>query len=124
MARVSGIDIPNEKILVVSLTYIYGIGPSLAMKICLEAKVDPLKRVKDCTEPELTKVREQVAKYHTEGDLRRDVALNIKRLEDIGSYRGIRHRKNLPSRGQRTKTNARTCKGPKKTVANKKKAVA
>ena len=124
MARVSGIDRPNEKILVVSLTYIYGIGPSLAKKICLEAKVEPLRRVKDCAEPALTKVREQVAKYHTEGDLRRDVALNIKRLEDIGSYRGIRHRKNLPSRGQRTKTNARTCKGPKKTVANKKKAVA
>lgn len=124
MARVSGVDIPNEKILVVSLTYIYGIGQSLAKKICEDAKVDPNKRVKDCSEAELTKVREQVAKYKTEGDLRRDVALNIKRLEDIGSYRGIRHKKNLPSRGQRTKTNARTCKGPKKTVANKKKAVA
>lgn len=124
MARVSGVDIPNEKILVVSLTYVYGIGQSLAKKICEDAKVDPNKRVKDCSEAELTKVREQVAKYKTEGDLRRDVALNIKRLEDIGSYRGIRHKKNLPSRGQRTKTNARTCKGPKKTVANKKKAVA
>ncbi len=124
MARISGVDIPNEKILVVSLTYIFGIGQSLAKKICEDAKVDPLKRVKDCSEPELTKVREQVAKYKTEGDLRRDVALNIKRLEDIGSYRGIRHRKSLPCRGQRTKTNARTCKGPKKTVANKKKAVA
>lgn len=124
MARISGVDIPNEKILVVSLTYIYGIGQTLAKKICEAAKVDPLKKVKDCTEPELTKVREEVAKYKTEGDLRREVALNIKRLEDIGSYRGIRHKKGLPCRGQRTKTNARTCKGPKKTVANKKKAVA
>lgn len=124
MARISGVDIPNEKIIVVSLTYIYGIGQSLAKKICADANVDPNKRVKDCSEAELTKVREQVQKYKTEGDLRREVALNIKRLEDIGSYRGIRHKKNLPSRGQRTKTNARTCKGPKKTVANKKKAVA
>ena len=124
MARISGVDIPNDKILVVSLTYIYGIGNSTARRICADAGVSETKRVKDCTEPELTKIREQVGKYKTEGDLRREVALNLKRLQDIGSYRGIRHRKGLPSRGQRTKTNARTCKGPKKTVANKKKATA
>ena len=124
MARISGVDIPNEKILVVSLTYIYGIGNTTARKICKDAGLPETKRVKDCTEQELTRVREQVNKYRTEGDLRRDVALNLKRLQDIGSYRGLRHRKGLPSRGQRTKTNARTCKGPKKTVANKKKATA
>lgn len=124
MARISGIDIPNDKILVVSLQYIYGIGLTRAQQICKGAGISETKRVKDCTEPELTKIREQVAKFKTEGDLRREVALNIKRLQDIGSYRGIRHRKGLPCRGQRTKTNARTCKGPKKTVANKKKATA
>lgn len=124
MARISGVDIPNEKILVVSLQYIYGIGLPTAKKICADAGISENKRVKDCTEPELTKIREQVAKYKTEGDLRREVALNIKRLRDIGCYRGIRHSKGLPCRGQRTKTNARTCKGPKKTVANKKKATA
>lgn len=124
MARISGVDIPNEKIIVVSLTYIYGIGNTTARKICADAGIPETKRVKDCTEQELTRVREQVSKYRTEGDLRRDVALNLKRLQDIGSYRGLRHKKGLPSRGQRTKTNARTCKGPKKTVANKKKATA
>ncbi len=124
MARISGVDIPNKKIAVVSLTYIYGIGIPTAQKICAAAGVPETKRIEDCTEAELTKLRAEVSKYKTEGDLRRDVALNLKRLQDIGSYRGLRHRKGLPCRGQRTKTNARTCKGPKKTVANKKKATA
>ena len=115
MARIAGKDVPNEKPLVVSLTYIYGIGMSRAYKICADAQIDPNKRGKDMSEPELTKIREQVNKYRVEGDLH---------LEEIGSYRGLRHRKHLPSRGQRTKTNARTCKGKKKTVANKKKATA
>jgi small subunit ribosomal protein S13 len=122
MARIAGIDIPNDKQLIYSLRYIYGVGTTLATKICADAKVDGTKRVKDCTEEELTAIRGQVMKYKTEGDLRREVALNIKRLEEIGTYRGQRHKKNLPCRGQRDKTNARTCKGPRKTVANHKKA--
>ncbi len=122
MARIAGVDIPNDKQLVYSLTYIYGIGHTLANKICVDAKVDGTKRVKDCSEDELTAVRTQITKYQVEGDLRREVALNIKRLEEIGTYRGQRHKRNLPCRGQRDKTNARTSKGPRKTVANHKKA--
>ena len=121
MARISGVDIPNDKHIEISLTYVYGIGRPTAKKICADAGVAPEKRVKDLTEDELTKIRQEVAKYAVEGDLRRDVALNIKRLMEIGSYRGLRHRKGLPVRGQRTRTNARTRKGPAKTVANKKK---
>ena len=121
MARISGVDIPRDKHVEISLTYIYGIGRPTAQKILAEAGVEPTKRVKDLTEAELTLIRQEVAKYNVEGDLRRDVALNIKRLMEIGCYRGLRHRKGLPVRGQRTRTNARTRKGPAKTVANKKK---
>ena len=121
MARIAGVDIPRDKRVVVSLTYIYGIGRPTAQKILVEAGVNPDKRVKDLTEDELTKIRQEVAKYVVEGDLRREVALNTKRLMEIGCYRGLRHRKGLPVRGQRTRTNARTRKGPAKTVANKKK---
>jgi small subunit ribosomal protein S13 len=122
MARIAGVDIPNEKRVVISLMYIYGVGKSLAQDILLAAKVNENKRVKDLTEDELTAIRNQVAKFKVEGDLRREVAMNIKRLQEIGSYRGTRHRKSLPVRGQRTKTNARTRKGPRKTIANKKVA--
>jgi small subunit ribosomal protein S13 len=122
MARISGVDIPNEKRVVASLPYIYGIGPSLARKICKDAGVSEDIRVKNLTDEQLVAIRTQVAKYKTEGDLRREVALNIKRLEEIGCYRGIRHKKGLPVRGQRTKTNARTRKGKRKTIANKKEA--
>jgi small subunit ribosomal protein S13 len=120
MARIAGIDIPNEKRVVISLMYIYGVGKSLAQDILKAAKVSENKRVKDLTEDELTAIRNQVAKFKVEGDLRREVSMNIKRLQEIGSYRGTRHRKSLPVRGQRTKTNARTRKGPRKTIANKK----
>ena len=124
MARIAGIDVPNDKVVVFSLTHIHGIGRSLAKQIVANAKVDPTKRVKDLTEAELTAIRAEISNgdYKIEGDLRREVNLNIKRLMEIGCYRGQRHKKNLPCRGQRSKTNARTCKGPKKTVANKKKA--
>ena len=122
MARIAGVDIPNDKRVVVSLTYIYGIGASLAEKILADVEVSVDTRVKDLTEEELTKIRNEVSKYKLEGDLRREVSLNIKRLTEIGSYRGLRHRKGLPVRGQSTKTNARTRKGPRKTIANKKKA--
>jgi small subunit ribosomal protein S13 len=122
MARIVGVDIPNEKRVVASLPYIYGIGPSLARKICKDAGVSEDIRVKNLTDEQLVAIRTQVAKYKTEGDLRREVALNIKRLEEIGCYRGIRHKKGLPVRGQRTKTNARTRKGKRKTIANKKEA--
>jgi small subunit ribosomal protein S13 len=122
MARIAGVDIPNEKRVVISLMYIYGVGKSLAQDILKAAKVSEDKRVKDLTEDELTAIRNQVAKFKVEGDLRREVAMNIKRLQEIGSYRGTRHRKSLPVRGQRTKTNARTRKGPRKTIANKKVA--
>ena len=121
MARISGVDIPSDKRVVVSLTYIYGIGRPTAEEILRAAGVSVDKRVKDLTENELTLIRQEVAKHHVEGDLRREVALNIKRLMEIGSYRGLRHRKGLPVHGQRTRTNARTRKGPAKTVANKKK---
>jgi len=123
MARIVGVDIPNNKVIVVALTYIYGIGNTTAKKICAAAGVDELKRVKDLTDAEITKVREEVAHYKVEGDLKREVGLNIKRLQEIGCYRGIGHRRGLPVRGQRTKTNARTRKGPRKTIANKKEAV-
>ncbi len=122
MARIVGVDIPNEKRVVISLTYIYGIGHSTAHKICTNAKVDEDIRVKNLTEEQLNAIRQEVSKLHVEGDLRREVALNIKRLQEIGSYRGIRHRKGLPVRGQRTRTNARTRKGKRKTIANKKVA--
>ncbi len=121
MARISGVDIPNNKRVVISLTYIYGIGKPTAEVILKNANVSEDKRVKDLSETELTAIRQEVAKYQVEGDLRRENALNIKRLMEIGSYRGLRHRRGLPVRGQRTRTNARTRKGPAKTVANKKK---
>ena len=122
MARISGVDIPRDKHVEISLTYIYGIGRPTAQKILADAGVEPAKRVKDLTEDELSRIRQEVAKYEVEGDKRREVALNIKRLMEIGCYRGLRHRKGLPVRGQSTKTNARTRKGPRKTIANKKKA--
>ena len=122
MARIAGVDIPNDKRVVISLTYIYGIGASLAEKILADVNVSVDTRVKDLTEDELTKIRNEVSKYKLEGDLRREVSLNIKRLTEIGSYRGKRHRAGLPVRGQSSKTNARTRKGPRKTIANKKKA--
>ncbi len=122
MARIAGVDIPNEKRVVISLTYIYGLGVTTATKICEAAKVSVDKRVKDLSEDELTAIRNELQQYTVEGDLRREVSLNIKRLTDIGSYRGQRHKKGLPVRGQRTKTNARTRKGPRKTIANKKVA--
>ena len=122
MARIVGGDIPNEKRIVVSLTYIYGIGDTTAKKILKAVKVSEDIRTKDLTDEQLTAIRAEVAKYHTEGDLRREVALNIKRLTEIGCYRGIRHKRGLPVRGQRTRTNARTRKGRRKTIANKKQA--
>ena len=122
LARIAGVDIPREKRVEIGLTYVYGIGRTSSNKILAEAGVNPDTRVKDLTEEEVIKIREIIDKgYKVEGDLRRDTALNIKRLMEIGCYRGIRHRKNLPVRGQRTKTNARTRKGPRKLVANKKK---
>ncbi len=122
MARIVGVDIPNDKRVVVSITYIYGIGRTTAQKICRDAKVDENIRVKNLTEAQLGAIRNEIAKYKVEGDLRREVALNIKRLGEIGCYRGMRHRKGLPVRGQRTRTNARTRKGKRKTIANKKVA--
>ncbi len=122
MARIAGIDLPREKRIEIGLTYIYGIGRASATKILEKANVNPDTRVRDLTDDEVKKLSEVIdAEYMVEGDLRRDVALNIKRLQEIGCYRGIRHRKGLPVRGQKTKTNARTRKGPKRTVANKKK---
>ena len=120
MARISGVDIPNNKRVVISLTYIYGIGKPTAEEILKNANVSVDKRVKDLSEAELTAIRQEIAKYHVEGDLRREVAMNVKRLMEIGSYRGLRHRRGLPVRGQRTKTNARTRKGPRKLVSKKK----
>jgi small subunit ribosomal protein S13 len=120
MARLLGVDVPNNKRVVVSLTYVFGIGRSLSERILEEAKVDVSIRVKDLTEEQLAKIRSVATQFLVEGDLRRQQAMNIKRLTEIGSYRGIRHRRGLPVRGQRTKTNARTRKGPRKTVANKK----
>ena len=122
MARIVGVDIPNDKRVVIALTYIFGIGLSTAQKILKDAQVSEEIRVKNLSEEQLLAIRTQVAKFKVEGDLRREVALNIKRLQEIGCYRGIRHRKGLPVRGQRTRTNARTRKGPRKTIANKKAA--
>ena len=122
MARIAGVDIPNEKRIVISLTYIYGIGDTTAEKICKDAGVSVDIRTKNLTDEQLTALRSEVAKYRTEGDLRREVALNIKRLMEIGCYRGIRHKRGLPVRGQRTRANARTRKGKRKTIANKKEA--
>jgi len=122
MARLVGVDIPNDKPVSVSLTYIYGIGRFTAKNICEAAKVDGTIRVKDLTDDQLAAIRSEVGKYKTEGELHREVALNIKRLTEIGCYRGIRHKRGLPVNGQRTKTNARTRKGPRKTIANKKMA--
>ena len=122
MARIAGIDLPREKRIEIGLTYIYGIGRTSAKKILEMAQIDPDIRVKDLTEDQEAALRDVIDKHFTiEGDLRREVALNIKRLTEIGCYRGVRHRRGLPVHGQRTKTNARTRKGPKKTIANKKK---
>ena len=123
MARIAGIDLPREKRIEIGLTYIYGIGRTSANKILELAQIDPDTRVKDLTDEQEAKLRDVIDKNFTiEGDLRREVALNIKRLTEIGCYRGVRHRRGLPVHGQRTKTNARTRKGPKRTVAGKKKA--
>ena len=122
MARIAGVDLPREKRVEIGLTYIYGIGRPTSLAILEKAGVNPDTRVKDLTEEEAGKIRRIIdEEYLVEGDLRREVSLNIKRLMEIGSYRGIRHRRGLPVRGQKTKTNARTRKGPKKTIANKKK---
>ena len=122
MARIAGIDLPREKRIEIALTYIYGIGRTSATKILAETGINPDIRVKDLTEEDEIKLSKVIAdKFTVEGDLRREVAMDIKRLVEIGSYRGMRHRKGLPVRGQRSKTNARTRKGPKRTVANKKK---
>jgi small subunit ribosomal protein S13 len=121
MARIAGVDIPRDKLIVISLTYIYGIGKQTAIKILAEAGVSEETRVRDLTEDELNKIRDIIDKLKVEGDLRREISLNIKRLMEIGSYRGLRHRRGLPVRGQNTKNNARTRKGPRRTVANKKK---
>jgi small subunit ribosomal protein S13 len=125
MARIAGVNLPTQKRLEVGLTYIYGIGPSTARKICAQLGLDPNEKVRDLTDDEVTRLRSYIdGELEVEGDLRRDRAQSIKRLTEIGSYRGIRHRRGLPVRGQRTKTNARTRKGPKKTVGRGKKAAA
>ena len=122
MARIAGVDIPNNKRIEIALTYIYGIGLKSAQDILAKTGIDPNTRAKDLTESEVAELRDVIeADYHVEGDLRREVAMNIKSMVEINCYRGIRHRKGLPVRGQRTKTNARTRKGPAKTIANKKK---
>ena len=121
MARIAGVDIPRDKRVVISLTYIYGIGPTTASKILADCKISEDIRVRDLTEAQETAIRQHVDAIKTEGDLRRETALNVKRLMEIGCYRGNRHKRGLPVRGQRTRTNARTRKGPRRTVANKKK---
>jgi len=122
MARIAGVDLPREKRVEIGLTYIYGIGRPSSLRILEEAGINPDTRIRDLTDDEVAKIREVIdATQQVEGDLRREIALNIKRLMEIGCYRGIRHRKGLPVRGQKTKTNARTRKGPRRTVANKKK---
>ncbi|AFV02890.1 MULTISPECIES: 30S ribosomal protein S13 [Dehalobacter] len=122
MARIAGVDIPRDKRVEVALTYIYGIGNSQSKKILTKTQINPDTRVKDLTDDEVAKIRETIDKeYKVEGDLRREVSLNIKRLMEIGSYRGLRHRRGLPVRGQRTKTNARTRKGPARAIGGKKK---
>ncbi len=123
MARIAGVDLPREKRIEIALTYIFGVGPTVAQQIITTTGINPNTRVKDLTEEEEQKLRAELENNHkVEGDLRREIAMNIKRLMDIGCYRGLRHRQGLPVRGQRTKTNARTRKGPKRTVAGKKKA--
>jgi small subunit ribosomal protein S13 len=123
MARIAGVNLPNQKRLEIGLTYIYGIGQSTAQKICKDLELDPDQKVKDLTDDEVTKLRTYIdANVEVEGDLRRERSQALKRLAEIGCYRGIRHRRGLPARGQRTKTNARTRKGPKKTVGRGKKA--
>jgi small subunit ribosomal protein S13 len=123
MARIAGVDIPRDKRVEVSLTYIYGVGRSTATKILKRAEINPDTRVKDLTEQEISRIREVLeGNYVVEGDLRRELSMNIKRLMDIGTYRGLRHRRGLPVRGQRTRTNSRTRKGPRRTVGAKKKA--
>jgi small subunit ribosomal protein S13 len=122
MARIAGVDLPREKRVVVALTYIYGIGPSRSNKILQEIKVDPNVRIKDLSETDVSEIRRVIENsFRVEGDLRSEMGINLKRLMDIGCYRGLRHRRGLPVRGQRTKTNARTRKGHKKTIAGKKK---
>ncbi|MBC8591562.1 30S ribosomal protein S13 [Wansuia hejianensis] len=120
MARIAGVDLPRDKRVEVGLTYIYGIGRSRSLEILHNAGINPDTKIKDLTETEVAKLRELIDQYHVEGDLRRDVALNIKRLKEINCYRGIRHKRGLPVRGQQTKTNARTRKGPKRVVSKKK----
>ncbi|MCH6562828.1 MAG: 30S ribosomal protein S13 [Deltaproteobacteria bacterium] len=123
MARIAGVDLPREKVIGISLTYIFGVGRSSALKICDEAGVPPASKTFDLDEAEVIRLRDVIERrYKVEGDLRRETSLNIKMLMDIGCYRGLRHRRGLPVRGQRTHTNARTRKGPRKTVAGKKKA--
>ncbi|MCK9341285.1 MAG: 30S ribosomal protein S13 [Synergistaceae bacterium] len=123
MARIAGVDLPREKRIEIALTYIFGVGPTVAQQIITTTGINPDTRVKDLTEEEEQKLRAELENNHkVEGDLRREIAMNIKRLMDIGCYRGLRHRQGLPVRGQRTKTNARTRKGPKRAVAGKKKA--
>jgi len=122
MARIAGINIPDHKHAVIALTAIYGVGRQTASEICVEVGIAPSVKIKELTEEQLESIRNVVSKMTVEGDLRREVSMNIKRLMDLGCYRGIRHRRGLPLRGQRTRTNARTRKGKKKTVANKKKA--
>ncbi|MBN1562446.1 MAG: 30S ribosomal protein S13 [Anaerolineae bacterium] len=119
MARIEGVDLPRNKRVEIALTYIYGIGPTRSQEILDASGVNPDTRVRDLTEAEVASLRESVGQFRVEGELRREVNMNIKRLIEIGSYRGLRHRRNLPVRGQRTKTNARTRKGPKKTVAGR-----
>ena len=121
MARIAGVDIPNNKRVVIALTYIYGVGLTTAKKVLADNKISEDIRVKDLTDEQLNAIRKSLDEYKLEGDLRRETQLNIKRLMEIACYRGIRHRKGLPVRGQRTKTNSRTRKGPRRTVANKKK---
>lgn len=121
MARIAGVDLPNDKRVEIGLTYIFGIGLSTSKKILAATGINPDTRVRDLTEDEVSQLRAEIDHYTVEGDLRRDIALDIKRLMEINCYRGLRHRKGLPVRGQRSKTNARTRKGPKKTIANKKK---
>ena len=123
MARIAGVNIPDNKHTVISLTYIFGIGRTTAQKICAATGVNPAAKIKDLSDEQIEQLRGEVSSLNTEGDLRREINMNIKRLMDLGCYRGMRHRKGLPVRGQNTRSNARTRKGPKKTVANKKKAV-
>jgi small subunit ribosomal protein S13 len=123
MARIAGVDLPRNKRMEIALTYIFGIGRSTALHLCSEAQIEPGRRSDDLTDDEITRLRRAIdASYKVEGDLRRDVASSIKRLVDLGSYRGLRHRRNLPVRGQRTHTNARTRKGPRRAIAGKKAA--